>query len=309
MKEETVRTTVEEEEAREHRLDTYISEYLGLFSRSQVKKRVLSMELNGSPTKASARLAPGDRLTVRYRAPEPLTVSPEPIPLAILYEDQHVVVVNKPQGMVVHPGEGHYTGTLVHGLLHHIPALREAFPEEQLRPGIVHRLDKETSGVLIAAKDRETLESLAAAFASRRVEKLYIALVKGRPAPPAGRIAYPLSRDPHNRTRFTWKNAGGKEAETEYRVLRSYGGYSLVLLCPRTGRTHQLRVHMASQGTPILGDPLYSRTDSRFPRASMMLHALKLKLEVPEKGMMSFRAPPESRFARVLRELAGSAAF
>ena len=307
MKEETVRTTVEEEEAREHRLDTYISEYLALFSRSQVKKRVLSMELNGSPAKASARLAPGDRLTIRYRTPEPMTVSPEPIQLAILYEDRNVAVINKPQGMVVHPGAGHYTGTLVHGLLHHIPALREAFPEEQLRPGIVHRLDKETSGVLIAAKHREALESLAAAFASRRVEKHYLALVKGRPAPAAGQIRYPLSRDPHNRKRFTWKQAGGKEAETEYRVLRSYGGYSLVLLRPRTGRTHQLRVHMASQGTPILGDPLYSRSDSSFPDSALMLHAFKLKLYVPERGTMSFRAPLEARFARVLRELTGSA--
>lgn len=303
MREETVQTVVEAE-AQGMRLDSYISEYLELFSRSQVKKRVVAMELDGKPAKASTPLIADALLTVRYRAPEPLTVEAEPLPLSILYEDDDVVVFHKPQGMVVHPAAGNYTGTLVQGLLHHVPRLREAFPDEELRPGIVHRLDKETSGVLIAAKHPAALEELSSRFASREVEKSYLALVKGVPGRSSGVITYPISRDPHNRKRFTWKLAGGKEAETEYHLLCRYDGYSLLLLHPRTGRTHQLRVHLASQGTPVLGDPLYSRPDARFPGSTLMLHAFKLRIRLPGGGKpATFRAPLAGRFAGPLRSL------
>jgi 23S rRNA pseudouridine1911/1915/1917 synthase len=304
MKEETVQTVVEEK-AQGQRLDRYISEQLELFPRSQVKKRVVSWEVNGAAAKPSTRLNRGDRLRIRYKAPEPVSVEPEAMPLRCIFENEDVAVIDKPQGMVVHPGAGHYTGTLVHGLLHQFPGLKAAFPGEEIRPGIVHRLDKETSGILIVAKHRSALEQLSGMFAARSVEKRYIALVKGRPDPPRGRITYPIARDPHNRKRFTWRQAGGRDAETEYRMLRSYGSHSLVLLHPLTGRTHQLRVHMASRGVPVLGDPLYGRRDARFPAASLMLHAFKLRLELPgEGGAVSFRSQLPPRFAEILRELA-----
>jgi 23S rRNA pseudouridine1911/1915/1917 synthase len=305
MKEETVRTVVEAEEARDLRIDTYISEYLELFSRSQVKKRVISMELNGAAAKPSTRIAPGDRLSVRYRAAEPLRVTAEPLQLRVLFENEDVLVVDKPQGMVVHPAAGHFTGTLVNGLLHHVRGLAEEFADEQLRPGIVHRLDKDTSGVLITARHKNARDELSGRFAAREVEKRYLALVKGSLPEQQGRILHPISRDPNHRQRFTWKQAGGKEAETGYRVLQRYSGYTLVLLHPRTGRTHQLRVHMASLAAPVLGDPVYGRKDARFPAASLMLHAFKLCIRLPgESGRSCFRSPLPARFAEVLKVLA-----
>jgi 23S rRNA pseudouridine1911/1915/1917 synthase len=223
-------------------------------------------------------------------------------------------VVDKAQGMVVHPGAGRHGGTLANALLY-----RRQQPQfqhsgeggngggEWLRPGIVHRLDKDTSGVIIAAWDSETLTFLADQFKSRRVRKTYAAIVRGVPREAAGRIETMIARDSRDRKRFAVSSSGdkGKSALTLYRVIRSWNNYSLVLLRPRTGRTHQLRVHLRYLGHPIVGDPIYGSTDPLFPQASLMLHAKSLCLTLPgETAPRTFKAPLPDRFYRMVKELA-----
>jgi 23S rRNA pseudouridine1911/1915/1917 synthase len=233
----------------------------------------------------------------------------EDIPLTVLYEDSQVLVADKPAGMVVHPGAGNFSGTLVHALLFRIGG----WPESEgasapgLRPGIVHRLDKDTSGVIITAKNPRAQEFLAAQFRERRVKKEYLAVVKGRLYPLTGRISSYLIRDSGNRKKFTWNGEGrGRLAVTSYRVLKVFENHSLVLLRPRTGRTHQLRVHMLSLGHPIAGDPLYSRPggEAKSLPQGLMLHARRLSLLLPgETGERTFQAPLPERFKQYLSEL------
>jgi 23S rRNA pseudouridine1911/1915/1917 synthase len=291
------------------RIDRYIAERLGLFSRSQARSRVVRLLVNGRDAKPARRLKVEDELEIHYDEPAPLSLVPQEMPLDILYEDPNVIVLNKPQGLVVHPGAGHFSGTLVHGLLHHIDSLRERFPGEPLRPGIVHRLDKDTSGVIVAAKHPDAQEFLARQFREHRVSKRYVAVVRGVPQPPRGKIRTFLHRDPRHRQRFTWTPAEGREgrgrrtpgrvAVTFYRVLRTFGDSALLSLRPQTGRTHQLRVHMLSIGCPILGDPLYGRRGAAGP--PLMLHAYRLAITLPgEDRPRIFRAPLPQRFTRYL---------
>jgi 23S rRNA pseudouridine1911/1915/1917 synthase len=293
------------------RLDVYASERMGLFSRSQARGRILEASVNGRQARLSRTLRSGDLLRIRYVDPPPVSLAAEDMALAILYENDDVVVIDKPQGMVVHPGNGNPTGTLLNGLLSYCRGIAERFGSEDPRPGIVHRLDKDTSGVIIAAKSPEAHAFLARQFHDRMARKHYIAITAGAPADPSGKVADRLGRDPRDRKRFTWVARGGRTALTLYKVLRTYrlpppsqAVYGLVALSPRTGRTHQLRVHLKSLGAPVLGDPIYGRRDESFPAATLMLHARSLRILLPgESEARTFSSKLPERFAVVLRAL------
>jgi 23S rRNA pseudouridine1911/1915/1917 synthase len=286
------------------RVDAFLAEHLALFSRSQARSRVVSLLVNGAPARLGKKLKLGDRITLAWaEAPGP-DVEPEDIALSVIFENSDVIVVDKPQGMVVHPGSGNHAGTLVNALLFHCARLAEEFGAGDPRPGIVHRLDKDTSGVIIAAKNPAAHDFLARQFQARTAKKRYIAIVKGRPTPPAGSLEARIARDPRNRRKFTCVRSGGRLAVTSWKVIRSFDGYSLVALAPRTGRTHQLRVAMQHIRTPILGDPLYARRDQRFPDATLMLHARRLAIVIPgEELPRVFQSPLPARMLRVLDQL------
>jgi 23S rRNA pseudouridine1911/1915/1917 synthase len=288
------------------RLDRYIAEKLGLLSRSQIKARELRALVNGREIKISHIVKSGDTLELFWKEAEPLNITPENIPLDILFENDRTAVINKVQGMVVHPGAGNRQGTLANALyyrrLERINGSGSS-PAEGLRPGIVHRLDKETSGVIIAAYDDEALAFLAGQFKSRKAKKTYIAVVKGQPREQKGRIETFIARDPKDRKRFA-VSARGKAALTLYRVIKTWQNHSLVLLRPKTGRTHQLRVHLRYLGHPIVGDPLYGHADTLFPSATLMLHARSLAIVLPgEEKERFFKAPLPERFSTMIRQL------
>jgi 23S rRNA pseudouridine1911/1915/1917 synthase len=295
----------------ELRLDRYIAEYLRLLSRSQIKAKKLRAAVNGKAVKVSRPVKPGDFLELFWPDPEPEALLPEDIPLDIIYEDSRVVVVNKPQGMVVHPGAGNRSGTLANALLARrlmrgggqAPVLNE-------RTGIVHRLDKDTSGVIIAAYDDEALAFLSAQFAERRTKKVYAAIVRGAPPEARGKADMRIVRDSRDRKRFTVSEDRGRSALTQYKVVRRLGDYSLLHLIPRTGRTHQIRVHLKHLGCPILGDPVYGRRDPGFPAATLMLHAKALSILVPDPLSPSgtplsrtFSAQLPERFISFLKQM------
>jgi 23S rRNA pseudouridine1911/1915/1917 synthase len=309
-------------EGRTGRIDRYIAEVLGILTRSQIKARKAVVRVNGRPAKLSSSLKEGDSLVIEWLEEPSLDLVAENLPLRILYEDDRVVVVDKAQGMVTHPGHGNHRGTLANALLGLAaagpsvgPARAPGFARSTsvARAGIVHRLDKETSGVIIAAKDAEAQAFLAAQFKDRTTRKEYLAITRGVPRPPEGRIENRLGRDPRDRKRFAAVaqapaaiEAGGpgKLAVTDYRVLRAWGGYALVSLRPKTGRTHQLRVHLAGLGCPILGDPIYGKADPGFPGASLMLHAFRLRIRLPGAAEASlFKAPLPARFRRLMAHL------
>jgi 23S rRNA pseudouridine1911/1915/1917 synthase len=294
------------EAGQEQRVDRFISDCWKILTRSQLKARNAVIQVNGQSAKPSRAVQAGDAVTLSWEeAPVP-SLAAENIPLDILYEDERVLVVDKAQGMVCHPANGNWSGTLVNAVLGRLgsggfsagPGGGQAF-----RPGIVHRLDKDTSGVIILAKDPETLEFLAAQFRDRTARKQYLAIVRGNPNPSEGSMDSYLIRDPADRKRFavSRQTEKGKRALTLYRQLKRVPGYSLMSLRPRTGRTHQLRVHMKDLGCPILGDPVYSRPDARYPQASLMLHAYKLKICLPgESEPRVFCAPIPHRFTAIL---------
>ncbi|MEE8441248.1 MAG: RluA family pseudouridine synthase [Spirochaetia bacterium] len=285
------------------RVDRFVADEMDLFSRSQFHRHGVAIEINGKITKPSRLLHNGDVVRVTYSDTVEPSVEPEAIDLDILYEDDDVVVLNKPQGMVVHPAAGNWTGTLVQGLMHHVSSLADR--SDSLRPGIVHRLDKDTSGVLITAKTLESQEFLSAQFRGRSLEKTYLAIVRGTPPRSKGEISSGIVRDPRNRKRFTGVSRGGKPAVTGYRVLKRFAGYSLLVVHPMTGRTHQIRVHTRHIGCPILGDPVYARADRGFPDVGLMLHAYKLTIRLPGNGKeQTFTAPLPERFRQVLRAFA-----
>lgn len=296
------------------RLDRYIAEKLPL-SRSQIKSRCLEVKLNGKNVKVSRLVKNGDVIELSWQPAAPLYLEPENITLDLIYENDRCAVINKVQGMVVHPGAGNHTGTLANALLwRHLNR-----PDKpNYRNGIVHRLDKDTSGVIIAAYDDDALAFLSNQFKAKTVRKRYLAMVQGVPANLKGRILTRLIRDPRDRQRFTAipidpdSKPLGKIALTRYRTLKSWLDYSLLLLEPRTGRTHQLRVHLKHLGNPIVGDtiynPLYERNrkdrDKNFPNATLMLHALNLGIIIPEETEQRlFKAPMPDRFKTVIAKL------
>lgn len=277
------------------RADRYLGRRVGVASRSQLQMRLAALQVNDRAVKPSARLNVGDRVMVLLRPAPAMVALPEPISLAVLYEDDDVVVVDKPSGMVVHPGSGNHGGTLVNALLHRYGDFGVCFPDSA-RPGIVHRLDKDTSGVIVVARHAAAHADLARQFSERTVGKLYLAWVAGRPVPAVGRIATRLRRDPKNPLRVRVGVETGKTAVTRYRVRRTAGDASLLALRPITGRTHQLRVHMRWLGHPILGDPLYAgRARGSAPR--LLLHAWRLAIVLPGGGRRTvFEAPLPTGF-------------
>jgi 23S rRNA pseudouridine1911/1915/1917 synthase len=284
------------------RLDRYAAEHLKILSRSQIKTRKLRVTLKGKELKLSLpmkKIKSGETLEFSWLDPEPTDLLPEDIPLEILYEDSRVIVINKEAGMVVHPGAGNPRGTLANALL-----FRRNITVRNSRPGIVHRLDKDTSGVIIAAWDDDALVFLAEQFKNRRVKKHYAAIVRGVPEEKSGVIENFICRDIHDRKRFTVSPVAGrgKHAVTSYKVIRSYGTHALVLLRPKTGRTHQIRVHLRHLGHPVLGDPIYGTKDPLFPHANLMLHAKSLCILLPDKREKSiFKTPLPERFYSVIR--------
>jgi 23S rRNA pseudouridine1911/1915/1917 synthase len=291
------------------RLDRYVAEYLRILSRSQIKAKKLSARINGKAVKISRPVKTGDLLELTWAETGPADLIAEDLPLDIIYEDGRVVVVNKAQGMVVHPGAGNPGGTLANALL--FRRRERGLAGEGFRPGIVHRLDKDTSGVIIAAYDDEALAFLAEQFKSRKTRKIYAAIVTGVPPEREGIIETFITRDSRDRKKFAVSPDKGKAAHTRYRVVRAWKDYSLLLLRPRTGRTHQLRVHLRYLGCPILGDPLYGKPGGRFPMATLMLHAKTLSLVIPGLSAgpafpgeyRTFGTPLPKRFREIVRAL------
>ncbi len=292
------------------RLDVFLARASGL-SRARVQDLIDRGDVlvGGHPQKPRHALRIGERVTVRVPDPEPLALTPEPIPLDILYEDEDLLVLNKPAGLVVHPGAGRATGTLVHALLAHCRHLPGIGGVE--RPGIVHRLDRETSGVMVVAKSENAHAALSAQFKDRVVRKRYLALVRGAVEPEAGRIEGAIGRREHDRKRMAVRARGGREARTGYHVLRRLADMTLIEASLETGRTHQIRVHFAHIGHPVIGDAVYGgrrgrqlAASSGSPAGRQMLHAWRLGFRHPRTGAwLDFTAPiPED-----LRTLAGLA--
>jgi len=294
------------------RLDRYIADNLCLLSRSQIKARELEARVNGKAVKISRIVKNGDKIELSWNEAEPANLIPENIPLDIIFENDRVAVINKPQGMVVHPGAGNWQGTLANALYHRRLELCHLTgdgtysqgPGLGLRPGIVHRLDKDTSGVIIAAWDDEALAFLAEQFKSRTAKKTYIAIVNGIPKEKKGRIETFISRDTKERKRFT-VSPQGRASLTLYSVIKTWQSHSLLLLRPKTGRTHQIRVHLRHLGHPVMGDTVYGFTDPAAPNASLMLHSRSLAITLPgESEQRVFKAPLPERFTTMIKLLA-----
>ena len=285
------------------RLDQFLARELRQFSRSRVQQLIRSghITLNGKRARPRDLLHAGDYVDVIEPPPEKTDNRPEAIPLKILFEDHDLIVINKPAGLVVHPGAGHREHTLVNALLHHCPTLSGIGGQE--RPGIVHRLDKETSGCLVIAKNDETHRNLSDQFAARTVEKIYLALVTGQLRKNAGIIDIAIGRHPVKRQRMAAISSRGRAAKTEYLVLRQSKEASLVQCRLHSGRTHQIRVHFHHFGHPVLGDKVYvHRLARNFPR--QMLHAWKLGFQHPgTQEWLTFEAPLPEDFAAAMNTL------
>jgi 23S rRNA pseudouridine1911/1915/1917 synthase len=291
------------------RVDKYLASAMPDYSRSAVQRLIAAgrVHVNGELVKASHILAPDDEIEVDLPPPSQEEIRAEPVALDILHEDDSVIVVNKPAGMVVHPAPGHRTGTLVNALLAHYPPLRKLDEE---RPGIVHRLDKDTSGVLIVAKDAPTQRYLQAQFKRRQVTKRYLALLLGALEPSHGVIKAPIGRHPTYRQRMAVVSQGGRPAETGYRVLEHLQArdgrreFTLVQVTPKTGRTHQIRVHFDAIGFPVAGDDAYGPRLSVPGLDRQFLHAWKLSLMLPgSEESRSFVAPLADDLRHVLDQL------
>ncbi len=245
--------------------------------------------VNGLPAKPSTLLEEGDALEFDVREPPALVARPESIELAVLYEDDDLLVVDKPAGMVTHPAHGAKSGTLVNAVLAHVHG---NLPGDALRAGLVHRLDRDTSGLLVVAKNDESLRKLGAAMKARRIEREYLGLVCGVPASARGTIEGPIGRDPRNRLKYAIVS-DGKPAITHYEVREAFSKHAELIFRLETGRTHQIRVHLAAAGYPILNDPVYGKKERRFELPGQALHAWRLAFRHPRTGeRMEFEAPP-----------------
>jgi 23S rRNA pseudouridine1911/1915/1917 synthase len=292
-------TLAPQEEDAGRRLDMFLAEHVPGLSRTRIQELIREgrVRVDGQPAKAAHRVSVGESLEIEI-APRPAPVAqPEDLPLELLYVDDDFVVVNKPAGMVVHAGAGHARGTLVNALLHRLGALSKA--GGPLRPGIVHRLDRETSGAMVVARNDKAHEHLANQFRSRRVKKIYLTLVHGKMPRDSGTIALPISRDLHRRTRMTARGSSGRQARTDWRVVARFDRAALMEATLHTGRTHQIRAHFAAIGHPVVGDTLYGAP--REPQAGSrklphlgrnFLHAARLGFSHPSTGAwVEVRAP------------------
>lgn len=284
------------------RLDKFVASQIKDLSRTRVQELIKSGDIlvDGQPAKSSLKLDQTVKISVHVPALQPLALEPENIPLEIVYEDQDVIVVNKPQGMVVHPSAGHPNHTLVNALLYHTRDLARS--PEGFRPGIVHRIDKDTSGLLMIAKNAAARESLSQQLANKSNKRVYLAIVHGNFAEKTGTIDAPIGRNPYHRKQMAVV-AGGKHAVTHFKVLEQFSGYSLIACQLETGRTHQIRVHLAYIGHPVAGDPLYG------PRHTLtghgqFLHAAVLGFKHPRTGKWcEFSVQPPAIFQTTLQRL------
>lgn len=300
---EEMRFQVDRESAGD-RIDLFLAGRMPEFSRSRIQKLIKEGDVlvNGAAVKANYPVQTGDEMNVRVPESKELSLAAEDIPFQILYEDQDLIVVNKPQGMVVHPAAGNWQGTLVNALLHHCGDLSGI--NGVIRPGIVHRIDKDTSGVLVAAKNDFAHLSLAAQIKEHSINRFYTALVHGSIPEPAGVIEAPIGRHPVQRKKMAVVTKNSKPAVTHYRVLERFPGYTLIEAKLETGRTHQIRVHMSYLGHPVAGDPLYGPRKDPLGLAGQALHARLLGFVHPRTGQyMEFEAPLPAYFQELLNKL------
>lgn len=279
-----------------YRLDRLLVHRFPSYSRTYFQTLIEEgcVLLNGQPCKKREKPEKDDEIEICFQWSPEISLTPENIPLTILYEDDHLIAINKPAGMVVHPAYGHPSGTFVNALLYHCQTLERTDP---IRPGIVHRLDKDTTGLLIAAKTQKAHQKLVEAFASRTIEKHYLAITVGRPS--EGLIDAPIGRDPVHRKQMAVCFETGKEAKSECSILTSSEILSLVEVRLITGRTHQIRVHLKHRGTPILGDPIYGSQsiNKKYNQHQQLLHAHRLSLIHPISGKpLHLSAPPPKAF-------------
>lgn len=338
-------TFVVEDLEKKMRVDAYIASKMQELSRSQIGSKDAQILVNGKKVKNSAKIVNGNKIEFIYQLHEFTSLIPYDKPLNILYEDKDVIVINKEQGLVVHPGAGQFDETLVNALVNYFgesypnsfinekseveeekieedtPSLDvadldsdasdieenevAAYELDSKRPGIVHRLDKDTSGTMVVALNKDSYYDLVNQFRERTTKKSYIAIVKGHFKKRRGRIYTNIKRDPKDRKKFTTCDSDeGRTADTTYVVLKQYTGFALLRVNIHTGRTHQIRVHMSSINHPVLGDPIYSNSAKKFKNATLMLHAIKLEFEHPTtKEHMKFTSPMPQRFKKVLRAL------
>lgn len=299
---EPLRFTIQSETGR---LDAVLAALAPQYSRSRLKHLIEDgcVTVNGAVPKPKYNVSPGDAIELTIPPVRPIEAEAQDIPLSIIYEDEHIIVVNKPQGMVVHPAPGNADGTLVNALLHHCGHLSGI--NGVMRPGIVHRIDKDTSGLIVAAKTDEAYRGLAAQIKAHTARRIYVAVTEGVVRSDSGIVDAPIGRHPVDRKRMAVTSRGHtRSAVTEYRVLERFCGYTLIEASLRTGRTHQIRVHMAHIGHPLIGDPVYGHRHQKFNLPGQVLHASRLILTHPVTGeLLEFSAPPPAAFADLVEKL------
>ncbi|MBE9472363.1 MAG: RluA family pseudouridine synthase [Chloroflexi bacterium] len=290
-------------EAGGERLDKITPTHVPDLSRATAQRLIKAGEVtvNGRSSKPSYRVQVGDEVVVRVPIEMPAPVVPENIPLDVIYEDDALLVVNKPAGMVVHPAYGHASGTLVNAVLAHCPQIADVGGPD--RAGVVHRLDKDTSGLILIAKDSVTRAALQRQFKRRQVAKTYLALVEGQVQPREGVVEAPVGRDKRQRKKMAVVRSG-REARTMYRAIEYFANYTLLEVRPHTGRTHQVRVHLSWLGYPIVGDAVYGRHRQRLLRGRHFLHAARIRFSHPATSEeVEFEAPLPPKLADVLNQL------
>ena len=286
-------TTLQFDKTEPTRLDKFLAESLPTYSRALFQELIASGKVTvdgGVCLKTAYKLTPGQSILVELPEEQEQGIPAENLPLDIIYQDANTIVINKPAGLIVHPGAGHPTGTLVNAALFRWPELREV--GEAQRPGVVHRLDKETSGVLVLARTQSAYEWLVRQFKSRKTEKYYLALTDGHPPTPTGRIEAAVGRDPKFRQRMAVVyEAKGRKAVSEYHTVQNFRNHALLEVRPLTGRTHQIRVHLAYLGCPVVGDRVYGHRKASLPLGRFFLHAARLRIILPgEKTATEFQA-------------------
>ena len=288
-----------EEDQQPLRIDSYLADKLSI-SRSKVQKLIKEdkVQVNGKNINANYLVKANDEIAINDDLNYEITIEPENIPLDVIYEDNDLMVINKDSGMVVHPAPGHYTKTLVNALLYRFNISKTS----NMRPGIVHRLDKDTSGLMLVAKNEETHEKLASMIANKEVERHYLAITEGVIKSDTGTIDAPIGRDPNNRQKMQVTDVNAKNAITHFKVLERFKKNTLIECILETGRTHQIRVHLAYIGYPILNDPTYSK--GKCSEFGQMLHSTSIKFKHPRTNEeLYFKVEPPQEFKDKLKEL------
>lgn len=289
------------------RLDHFLAGQPPLVSRSQIQRLIEGglVLVNSNRARSSYKVRSGDVITMQVPPPEEITLKPEEIPLDIVFEDEDLLVINKPQGLVVHPAAGHKSGTLVNAVLSHCPKLSGI--GGYLRPGIVHRLDKDTSGLILVSKTDLAHQGLTRQLKERRIKRQYLALVHGEVKEERGIVDAPLGRDPRDRKKMAvlpLEATGARSARTHYRVRERFAGYTLLDVSLETGRTHQIRAHMSYAGFPVAGDPVYGPRRNPLNLPGQALHAYRISFQHPRTGeALSFKAPLPPVFSKILEKL------